>query len=406
MKKLFLLTAVSIFIFLSRAYPQAQPTYFNLDYGGSGNFRQMLDIYLPSTGNGPYPVVVWIHGGAWMSGSKSNVNGLFLLNPGFAVVSINYRLTDEAIFPAQIHDCKGAIRWIRANAQKYNLNPDKIGVFGSSAGGHLVALLGTSGGVENLEGKIGENLSFSSKVQAVCDWYGPSNLVTIVNYPSSMDHSLATSPEGRLIGGAIKDNIDRAIAASPITYVSADDPPFIIMHGTVDMTVPFHQSVELDSAFKKINHDVMFIPQMGAGHGGGAFNSDSTRNEVIKFFKRTLLTSTEIGSIEIIPSVCSLEQNYPNPFNPSTTINFTVPGVESEHPAKGAGQVALTLQGVSLKVYDILGREVQALVDEYKQPGNYKVIFSVNGSQIPSGVYYYRLRAGDFSETKKMILLK
>jgi acetyl esterase/lipase len=394
MKKQNLLVIILVLILITRVFPQAQPAYSNLDYGGSGNTRQKLDIYLPQTGNKPFPVVVWIHGGAWMSGSKSNVNGLYLLNHGFAVVSINYRLTDEAIFPAQIHDCKGAVRWLRANAQRYDLNPNKIGVFGSSAGGHLAALLGTSGEVENLEGNIGGNLSFSSIVQAVCDWYGPTNLLTIMNYPSSIDHSLAASPEGKLIGGAIKDNIDKAIAASPITYVSKDDPPFLIMHGTQDMTVPFHQSVELDSAYKKINHDVLFIPQQGAGHGGGAFNSDSTRNRVINFFIRTLSANTSVEYSEEIPGGFFLEQNYPNPFNPNTIISYQVPAFSR----------------VTLKIYDVLGREVETLVDEIKQPGSYNFEWRIDNSEITSryasGVFLYTLRAGNFIQTKKLVFLK
>ncbi|MEW6506720.1 MAG: alpha/beta hydrolase fold domain-containing protein [Bacteroidota bacterium] len=394
MKKQILLAIIFVFILITGSFPQAQPSYSNLDYGGSGNPRQKLDIYLPQTGNKPFPVVVWIHGGAWMSGSKSNVNGLYLLNHGFAVVSINYRLTDEAIFPAQIHDCKGAVRWLRANAQKYDLNPNKIGVFGSSAGGHLAALLGTSGGVENLEGNIGGNLSFSSRVLAVCDWYGPTNLLTIINYPSSIDHSLATSPEGKLIGGAIKDNIDKAIAASPITYVSKDDPPFLIMHGTQDMTVPFHQSVELDSAYKKINHDVLFIPQQGAGHGGGAFNSDSTRNRIINFFIRTLSANTGVEYLEEIPQGFFLEQNYPNPFNPNTIISYQIP----------------TLSRVTLKIYDVLGREVATLVDELKEPGSYNFEWRIDNSEISSryssGIFFYTLRADKFIQTKKLVLLK
>lgn len=404
MKKKLACSIVLLFIYMSKLFSQVQPTYSNLDYGGSGNVRQMLDIYLPSSGSGPHPIVVWIHGGGWISGSKSSVNGLYLLNYGFAVVSINYRLTDEAIFPAQIYDCKGAIRWIRANAQKYNINPNKIGVFGSSAGGHLVALLGTSGGVENLEGGIGGNLSYSSNVQAVCDWYGPSNFVTIINYPSGIDHSLATSPEGRLIGGEIKDNIEKAIAASPITYVSKDDPPFLIMHGTLDMTVPFHQSVELDSAFKKINHDVTFIPQVGAGHGGGSFNSDSTRNRVINFFKRTLSTNTNISLLDNIPNNYLLEQNYPNPFNSSTTIKYIISSVGQKFSAERDGQVVANSHYVTLNVYDFLGRNVAVLVNDFKTGGVYTETF--NGSSLASGIYFYKLSVNNFWQTKKMILLK
>jgi hypothetical protein len=205
---------------------------------------------------------------------------------------------------------------------------------------------------------------------------------------------LATSPEGKLIGGAIKDNIDKAIAASPITYVSKDDPPFLIMHGTQDMTVPFHQSVELDSAYKKINHDVLFIPQQGAGHGGGAFNSDSTRNRIINFFIRTLSANTGVEYLEEIPQGFFLEQNYPNPFNPNTIISYQIP----------------TLSRVTLKIYDVLGREVATLVDELKEPGSYNFEWRIDNSEISSryssGIFFYTLRADKFIQTKKLVLLK
>ncbi|MCX7876513.1 MAG: alpha/beta hydrolase fold domain-containing protein [Melioribacteraceae bacterium] len=391
-KKIFI-----VFVVTSKLISQTQPTYSNIDYGGSGNQRQMLDIYIPTNSKGPFPVVVWIHGGGWLGGSKSNVNGLFLLNHGIALISINYRLSTEAIFPAQIYDCKGAIRWIKANSTKYNFNPNKIGVFGSSAGGHLAALLGSAGDVKNLEGNVGGNLSYSSRVQAVCDWFGPTNFLTIVNYPSVIDHGSPFSPEGLLIGGAIRDNIEKAKEVSPITYVSKDDPPILIMHGTVDMTVPFHQSVELDSAYKMINHDVLFIPQQDAGHGGGAFNSDSTRNRVINFFKRTLLNNTSIKSSNELPTDFRLEQNFPNPFgklfqyeNPTTMIKYQI---------QKSGFV-------TLKVYNSIGKEVATLVNEYQNAGNYNSVFDALNMNLSNGVYFYTINYNGEIQSKKMIFVK
>ncbi len=146
----------------------------NLEYVPGGHERQKLDLYLPEKADGPLPVIVWVHGGGWQKGSKDNSPGIFLAAKGFAVASVGYRLSQHALFPAQIEDCKAAIRWLRANAKKYNFDPDHVGAWGGSAGGHLVALLGTTGGMKELEGKDG-NLDQSSKVQCVLDWYGPTD---------------------------------------------------------------------------------------------------------------------------------------------------------------------------------------------------------------------------------------
>lgn len=279
--------------FLSGAFDllpaQPRPAVQDMEYARPDDSTALLlDIYLPEGVARPYPVIVWIHGGGWRSGGKGPGRWTFMLGREYAIVSITYRLTDRAIFPAQIHDCKGAIRWIRAHAGEYGFDPQRIGVFGSSAGGHLVSLLGTSGGVAELEGVVGGNPEHSSSVQAVADWYGPSNLLTIADYPSSLDHGATNSPEGLLLGGAIDENADKAWAASPIAYVSPDDPPFLIQHGTEDRSVPFHQSVELDSALYEAGVDVTFRPVVGGGHGAG-FDADSVEREVIEFFGRTLL---------------------------------------------------------------------------------------------------------------------
>ena len=169
------------------------------------------------------------------------------------MASINYRLSQHAIFPAQIEDCKAAIRWLRANAAKYHLDADRIGVWGASAGGHLVAMLGTTGSVKELEGK-GGNLDQSSRVQCVVDWFGPSDLPTMGG-----SHDDPGSPESRLIGGPVQENKEKARKASPLTYVSKDSAPFLIMHGDQDNVVPPGQSELLAEALKKAGVEVTLV---------------------------------------------------------------------------------------------------------------------------------------------------
>ncbi|KAF0213876.1 MAG: Cyanophycinase-like, partial [Ignavibacteria bacterium] len=227
-----------------------------------------------------------------------------------------------------------------------------------------------------------------------------ANFMTICGtVPPTSNHCDAASPEGKLIGGDLRTNPEKCKSVSPISYVSKDDPPFLIMHGTADGTVPFTQSVELDSAYRSIIHDVTFIPQPGAGHGGGSFGADSTKKRITDFFTRVLMKTTSVDK-ETLPAAFQLLQNYPNPFNPETIINFTIPNVETTR------RVVFT----TLKVYDVLGREVATLVDEYKQAGDYKVTFNARhlerSREIQSGIYFYRLITPSYSITKKMLLIK
>src|SRR5262249_50910685 len=203
-----------------------------------------------------------IHGGAWLGGDRSGGHGRlagYVADGEYAAVSVGYRLTSEAIWPAQIHDCKAAIRWIRANAKKYNLDPDKIGVVGESAGGHLVAMLGTSGGHKDREGTMGEHKDTSSRVQCVVDLFGPADILAMQDGKSKMDHDGPNSPEGKLVGGRVKDKKEVARSASPVTYVAKDNPPFLIIHGNKDPLVPFDQSERLSAALKKAKVDCCFI---------------------------------------------------------------------------------------------------------------------------------------------------
>lgn len=381
---------VIIFLFLcEESYSQSiKPDIQNVEYARVDSFRLMLDIYFPKNVSKPYPVIVWIHGGAWTSGSKENPNGLYMLQQGYAIVSINYRLSQQAIFPAQIHDCKSTIRWIRANASLYGFDPDKIGVWGSSAGGHLVALLGTAGNVSSLEGSVGGNVQYQSNVQAVCDWYGPSNFETIGNYPSSIDRSLPTCPEAKLIGGNLKDNLEKARAASPITYVTSDDPPFLIMHGTKDMTVPFHQSVELDSALRLAKVNCTFIPIVDAGHGGGGFGADSTRNRVINFFNRFLKSFVSFVH-KSSDNINDLSLHlYPNPSKTSLTAHFAL----------------TTREYITARIIDVFGKIVNTIYRGYLESGDHEMKLNLQG--FSAGVYFCRIISPNLTKTKIFRVLR
>ncbi len=258
----------------------------DLEYVPGGHERNKLDLYLPQLafgGSGPRPLIVWVHGGAWRSGSKDKCRALRFLDKGYAVASINYRLSQHAIFPAQIEDCKAAIRWLRTNSNQYGLDQKRFGVWGSSAGGHLVALLGTTGDVEEFE--VGQNLDVSSRVQAVCDFFGPTDFLQMSQSKGKMNHTAADSPESQLIGGPIMENKEACRRANPITYVTEDDPPFLIMHGSKDMTVPINQSELLYEALKKAGMPVTFHTVLGAGHG---FSNPEVDRMVDDFFDEIL----------------------------------------------------------------------------------------------------------------------
>lgn len=262
-----------------------------LSYHSDETPRHQLDLYLPKS-NSPTPLIVWIHGGGWRAGSKDGgAPGMgTLLGKGFAVACINYRLSTDATFPSQIEDCKAAIRWLKTHAEQYNLDPQRLGVFGSSAGGHLAALVGTSGGVDPFE--KGENLKVDSRVQAVCDFYGPTDLEAFVKTPGYERHAEANSPEALLLGGTVAEKPEVAQTANPITYVSKDDPPFLIVHGTKDGTVPPGQSELLFESLEEHGVPVHWHELEGAGHGGPAFADPEVLEMVVSFFEKRLSKET------------------------------------------------------------------------------------------------------------------
>ena len=260
---------------------------------------QKLDIYLPEEGDGPYPVILSIHGGAFKSGDKGDgqVNAMLEgLKRGYAVVSVNYRLSGEAIWPAQIQDVKAAIRWIRANSKQYKLNSGKIASWGGSAGGHLSAMAGTSGNVNELEDLTQGNADQSSRIQAVVDWFGPTDFLKMDEQAKESKvanpqvHSIPDSPESQLIGKNLQDAPDLVKAANPETYISKDDPPFFIQHGLNDPLVPYPQSVnfakKLEQTLGKEKVTLELIP--GTGHGGPNFQTKENIDKVFAFLDKYL----------------------------------------------------------------------------------------------------------------------
>jgi acetyl esterase/lipase len=265
----------------------------DVEYVPGGGASRSLDLYVPEAKPAKaLPLIVWIHGGAWLAGNKDRPNGTALLKEGFALASINYRLSKEAIFPAQIEDCKAAIRFLRAKAGEYGVDPARIGVFGSSAGGHLVALLGVAADKKDWE--VGEHLNQSSQVQAVCDWFGPTNISTMgaqSRSDSRLDHDAPDSPESKLIGATVPDAPEKAKAASPLTYVTADDTQMLIIHGDVDPVVPVQQSETFHAALEKAGVKSKLHIVKGGGHGQG-FQVPEVQQAVREFFVGALKPSS------------------------------------------------------------------------------------------------------------------
>ncbi len=235
-----------------------------------------LDLYYQPGTERPLPLIIWIHGGAWRGGDKRSARfARELLGEGYAVASINYRLSGTAIFPAQIIDCKAAVRWLRAYADDYNLDPRRFAAWGGSAGAHLAALLGTA--EDKADWEHGDFLEYSSRVQAVVDWYGPTDFSRMDDVPGNMIHLAEDSPESSLIGAAVKDHPELVAYANPISYVSINNPPFQILHGKDDLTVLPNQSVLLNEAFQKIGLNPDFALLDSTGHGGWEWNEQVPR---------------------------------------------------------------------------------------------------------------------------------
>ena len=257
---------------------------------------QKLDIYLPDEGDGPFPVILSIHGGAFLGCDKSDAQVMPMLEGlkrGYAVVAVNYRLSGEAKFPALVQDAKAAVRWIRANAQRYRFDPRRIAAWGGSAGGYLAEMLGTTAGVKELEDLSLGNPDQPCDVQAVVAWFAPTDFLKMDEQlaesgmppPPDMEHSGPNSPESLLLGDQITKIPDLVKAANPETYITPAAPPFLLQHGTKDDVVPVQMSINLASKLERVlGKDRVRLDLMeGAGHGDPVFETPNNVKRVLDF---------------------------------------------------------------------------------------------------------------------------
>jgi acetyl esterase/lipase len=245
-----------------------------------------LDLHLPA-GSGAAPLVVYVHGGAWSAGDKTRYPA-FLVDNGFAVASLDFRSTNDAPFPANVHDIKAGIRFLRANAAKYGYRADRVALVGASSGGHLAALVGTTNGDAGLEGRQGTNLAQSSDVQAIVSWFGASNLTTILRQSTPDGLEVRVPALQRLLGGQPDAVPELARQASPVFHLDARDPPLLLLHGDQDAQMPVNQSLELEGAYRKAGLPVELFILHGVGHDGGPFFQGEPAAKVVQFLRHTI----------------------------------------------------------------------------------------------------------------------
>lgn len=283
-------------IYISCFSQQYSEKWTDINYVNDEKIYHKLDIYLPEIVKAKYPIIIYIYGSAWFSnnskGSDMNTVGAALLNAGYAVVTPNHRSSSDSLFPAQIQDIKAVIRYVRENCQTYNLDTTFIGIAGSSSGGHLAALAGTSGGIFNftfdtitmdMEGNLGGNNNFSSNIHAVCDWFGPTDLLLMDSCRGSMAYAEGQSPEEILIGCSKKDCNSKFVFLNPITFIDPSDPPFLIFHGDADNVVPYCESQLLYDALQEADVSVEFNIIPGGQHYTGTHTTENFV-KMISFF--------------------------------------------------------------------------------------------------------------------------
>ncbi len=271
---------------LASAAKSGVEAHLDQPYANNTNPKQALDLYLPKKRNSDkaLPVMAFIHGGGWIHGDRAfGASGaISIAHAGdYAVVCVGYRLTNEAHWPEQIYDCKAAIRWIRGHAQEYHLDGDHIAVWGSSAGGHLSSLLGTSGDVKELEGSLGSYTAQSSRVACVVNLCGPEDFTKALMFDKKGQPIVKDEAVTGLLGGTYEEKHAEAVAASPLTYVTADDPPFLNAQGTADQRVAYANAEAIHAALKKAGVPSLLIPITNGGHG--SVNSPIVKERALKF---------------------------------------------------------------------------------------------------------------------------
>lgn len=267
--------------------PPVPASHVDIAYAVVGAKRLALDLYLPQGVANP-PLFVWVHGGAWRSGTRANPPTAFVVSNGFALASLDFRMSTDAPFPAMVHDIKAAIRFLRGKASTYGYRTDRIAIGGDSSGGHLALLVGVTGGVAELEGTLGDFPRESSRVQAIVDYYGASNLTTILAQSTPFGLGVR-EPALQLLLGALPDKApELAKLASPVFHVDRDDPPLLIFHGDLDPQMPINQSHEIQGVYEKLGMDGALTVVHGSAHGGSAFYSGTNITRAVAFLKRTV----------------------------------------------------------------------------------------------------------------------
>jgi len=258
----------------------------DLVYTRAGDVELKLDLAHPAEGAGPFPAVLVIHGGGWRGGNKSQMRGALteFARRGYVAVSPEYRFSPRDPFPAQVHDVKAAVRWLKGHAKDYKVDPDHVGAVGFSAGGHLSLMLGLTGPGDGLEGGPSGDAP-DTRIQAVVNYFGPTDL-------AADDFPEPTRPILKdLLGGTAREKPEVAAKASPLTYVTRDDPPILTFQGTKDGLVPHSQAVKLADAMTAAGVPGRVELLIGAGHGWGGDDLKTTLAETFQFFDRYLKPS-------------------------------------------------------------------------------------------------------------------
>jgi acetyl esterase/lipase len=260
----------------------------DVKFARAGDADLLLDLYLPEAPRAPVGLIVWVHGGAWRAGSRASVDLAGMTERGWAIASVDYRLSTVARFPAQVHDIKAAIRYLRAHAKEHGYPPAPVVVAGSSAGAHLAALVGVTNRHSDLEGSVGAERTTSSDVQAIVSLFGASNLTTIMS--QSTPHGVnVRGPALELLLGAKPDAAaELARLASPVFHVDGREPPLLLLHGDQDIQMPVNQSLELQGAYEKLGLPVRLVVVHGAGHGGPAFTTPENLTLIDTFLRQAL----------------------------------------------------------------------------------------------------------------------
>jgi acetyl esterase/lipase len=268
-------------------FPKATIVYSNISYANDTIKKHLLDVYLPATATNNTPLVVWIHGGAWMLNDKyadmgymkNTVKGF--IDSGYALASIDYRFSTDAVFPAQIQDCNQALEYLYQHAGQYKIDKNRIALIGFSAGGHLASLLALSNN-NNVSEFYPEGIKTHFKIKCVLDFYGPSDFIMLANNPDT-SISNARNPVSILLGAQPLERPDIAKKASPVTYVDKNDPPFLIVQGEKDESVPNTQSKVLSSwlTIAGVKNQLIIVP--GAPHYGEMFDVENIRNSLFSF---------------------------------------------------------------------------------------------------------------------------